>query len=237
MAGRLTFYDVRPVTVVPPGGGDVIGDSPIRRVEILSDRAPVHATVARLAAGHEGADLHVHYEHSDLFYALAGEVTVRLGLEDRQVAVPAGALARVPPGVVHGFRNAGEVELRYLNFHAPGCDFATYMRGLRDGVKVAYDQHDPPADGGRPLAEVAVTSDVRVLTDVDAIRVERLAGVTEPLTFHALTSYWVLEGDLKLTAAAEEIYAPEGSWVQIPPGRQHVVDGVFLRVTAPSSTG
>ena len=225
-----------PLTVVSPGGGDVIGDSPTRRVEILSDRPPVHATVARLAPGQEGADLHVHYEHSDLFYVLAGEVTVRLGPEDRQLSVPAGALARVPPGVVHGFRNAGDVDMRYLNFHAPGCDFATYLRGLRDGVKVVYDQHDPPADGGRPITEAEVSHGVGVLTDVDAIRVERLDGATEPLTFHALASYWVLEGELKLTAGAEELSAPEGSWVQIPPGHEHAVDGAVLRVTAPLST-
>jgi mannose-6-phosphate isomerase-like protein (cupin superfamily) len=228
---------VRPLTIVSPGGGDVIGDSPTRRVEILSDQPPVHATVARLAAGQEGADLHVHYEHSDLFYVLAGEVTVRLGVEDRPLMVPAGALARVPPGVVHGFRNAGEVEMRYLNFHAPGCDFVTYLRGLRDGVKVVYDQHDPPADGGRPLTEAEVSHGVGVLTDVDAIRVERLDGVTAPRTFATLASYWALEGELKLTAGAQETYAPEGSWVQIPPGHEHAVDGAFLRVTAPSSTG
>jgi mannose-6-phosphate isomerase-like protein (cupin superfamily) len=189
-----------------------------------------------LAPGQEGADLHVHYEHSDLFYVLAGEVTVRLGLEDRQLPVPAGALARVPSGVVHGFRNAGDVEMRYLNFHAPGCDFATYLRGLRDGVKVVYDQHDPPADGGRPITEAEVSHGVGVLTDVDAIRVERLDGATEPLTFHALASYWVLEGELKLTAGAQELSALEGTWVQVPPGHEHAVDGVVLRVTAPLST-
>jgi mannose-6-phosphate isomerase-like protein (cupin superfamily) len=227
---------VSQITIVPPGGGDVIGDSPTRRVEILSDRAPVHATVARLAAGEEGADLHVHYEHSDVFYVLEGEVTVRLGLEDRQVTVPVGALARVPPGVVHGFRNAGDREMRYLNFHAPGSDFATYMRGLRDGVKVVYDQHAPPEDGGRPLSEVEVTGGVYLLTDVEAIRVERLDGATEPRTIHAITSYWVLEGDLKLTAGAEEVWAPAGAWVQVPAGHSHAVDGVVLCVTAPSST-
>jgi mannose-6-phosphate isomerase-like protein (cupin superfamily) len=227
---------VSQTTIVPPGGGEIIADSPARRVEILSDRAPLHATVTRFAAGEEGADLHVHYEHSDLFYVLEGEVTVRLGLEDRQVTVPTGALARVPPGVVHGFRNASDADLRYLNFHAPGSDFATYMRGLRDGVKVVYDQHAPPEDGGRPLSEVEVTTGVDLLTAVEAIRVERLDGATEPRTVHALVSYWVLEGDLKLTVGTEEVWAPTGAWVQVPAGHTHAVDGVVLCVTAPSST-
>ena len=61
----------------------------------------------------------------------------------------AGTLVCVPPLVVHGFRNASDAPMRYLNLHAPGVGFATYMRGgLRDGVKVVYDQEDPPA--GRP---------------------------------------------------------------------------------------
>ena len=69
---------------------------------------PLHATLSRFGPGRDGADLHVHTEHSDLFYVLEGELTVRLGVEDEQVTVPAGALARVPPNVVHGFRNASD---------------------------------------------------------------------------------------------------------------------------------
>jgi len=223
------------LTVIPPGGGEIIGDTATRRVEILSDRAPLHATVSRFAAGQEGADLHVHYEHSDLFFVLEGELTVRLGLQDEQVTVPVGSLARVPPGVVHGYRNASDADVRHLNFHAPGSDFATYLRGLRDGKKIVYDQHDPPADGGRPITDAEVTSG-ELLVDVDAIRVERLSGATEPRASHALVSYWVLEGDLKLTVGAEEVWAPAGAWVQVPPGHMHAVDGAVLRVTAPSRT-
>lgn len=64
---------------------------------------------------------------------LEGELTVRLGLEGECVVVPANTLARVPPLVVHGFRNGGDAELRYLNFQAPGHAFADYLRALRDG--------------------------------------------------------------------------------------------------------
>ncbi len=31
-------------TVIPAGGGDVVGDSPDRRVEILADAVPLHVT-------------------------------------------------------------------------------------------------------------------------------------------------------------------------------------------------
>jgi mannose-6-phosphate isomerase-like protein (cupin superfamily) len=211
--------------------GEVVGDSPERRVEILCDDEALNVTWSRFGPGRDGADLHVHRHHTDAFYVLEGELTLRL--ESGEVSLPAGSLARIPRMVVHGFRNASDAELRYLNFHAPGSDFATYMRGLRDGVKVVYDQFDPPEDGGRPLSEVEVTSGVDLLTEVEAIRVERLDGATEPRTIHALVSYWVLEGDLKLTVGAEEVWAPAGAWVQVPAGHTHAVDGVVLRVTTP----
>ncbi len=136
--------------VIPPGGGEVVGDSPERRVEILCDHDALHATWSRFGPGREGADLHVHRRHTDIFYVLAGELTVRLGPEGEEVVARAGTLARVPPLVVHGFRNASDAELRYLNFHAPGTGFADYMRALRDGRTLSYDQEPPPADGGRP---------------------------------------------------------------------------------------
>src|SRR5919109_2177307 len=110
--------------VIEAGGGEVVGDSPERRLEILSDHDAVNATWTRYGPRREGADLHIHRFHSDLFYVLAGELTVRLGLQDENVSVPPGTLVRVPPMVVHGFRNGRDSELRYLNFHAPGRRFA-----------------------------------------------------------------------------------------------------------------
>src|SRR3954463_14673401 len=118
--------------VVAPGGGEVIGDAPDRRVEILADDPVLNATWSRFGPGREGADLHVHRRHHDCFYVLAGALTVRLGTEGRELARPAGTLVRVPPLVVHGFRNgSGEEEVRYLNFHAPGESFADYLRAMR----------------------------------------------------------------------------------------------------------
>ena len=138
---------------------EVVGDAPDRRVEILVDHDALHATWSRFGPRRDGADLHVHYEHTDLFYVLGGELTVRLGPDGAERAVPAGSLVVVPPLVVHGFRNAAEAELRYLNFHAPGMGFADYMRGLRDGEQVDFDQFDPPADGGRPAADAQIVAD------------------------------------------------------------------------------
>lgn len=100
--------------VLPPRTGELLGDSADRRVELLCDDDALHATWSRFGPGRDGADLHVHYRHSDLFYVLEGELTLRLGVEDRSVVAPAGSLVHVPPLVVHGFRNAGDTELRYV---------------------------------------------------------------------------------------------------------------------------
>src|SRR3954449_13057265 len=78
---------VTTATVIPPGGGEVIGDSLERRVEILSDDDTVHATWSRFGPGRAGADLHIHRRHTDLFYVLDGELTIRLGTEGVSAAL------------------------------------------------------------------------------------------------------------------------------------------------------
>ena len=163
---------VAPMKVVPAREGELVGDAPDRRVEILSDVDPLHATWSRFGPRRAGAGLHIHYRHSDLFYVLEGELTVKLGPEGDETVAPAGTLVRIPPLVVHGFRNGSDAEVRYLNFHAPGMGFADYMRGLQrlrpgrrrptteaarlprparrgDGVLRRRRDRDRRADGGR----------------------------------------------------------------------------------------
>jgi mannose-6-phosphate isomerase-like protein (cupin superfamily) len=239
--------------VIGPGRGEVIGDSPDRRVEILSDHDALHATWSRFGPRREGADLHIHRRHSARFYVLQGELTVLLGPDGEAVVVPAGTLARVPPLVVHGFRNGSDAELRYLNFHAPGQGFADYMRGLRDGRPVSFDQGPPPADGGRPATEAVVGGstvlDDRVVVHVD---VEEIAiseawtdpGSPSPPHVHRgqVESFYVLEGEMALTVGDRELRAEAGTWVQVPPGVPHTISSPdseparFLDLHTPSAT-
>jgi quercetin dioxygenase-like cupin family protein len=200
---------VSTATIIPPRAGEVIGDAPDRRVEILADHPALNATWSRFAAGREGADLHVHREHTDLFYVLEGEFTLRLGLADEQVRAPAGSLLCVPPLVVHGFRNASDGELVYLNLHTPGMQFAEYLRALRDGREFAYDQFDPPADGGRPVAEMSMSAGNGVLIDGDGVFVgrRRLEAGATPLRAGFV---YVLEGSLGKAAA--------GTWLELDNG-------------------
>jgi quercetin dioxygenase-like cupin family protein len=223
--------------LIPFGEGEIVGDSAERRVEILSDDETLNATWSRFGPHREGADLHVHRHHTDCFYVLEGELTVRLGPDDETVTVPMGALARVPPFVVHGFRNGTDAEVRYLNFHTPGQRFADYLRAMRDDRPFGYDQHPPPDDGGRPASE-AVVGAVEHVVERPGLRVELLADVDElglsetrcdPGTEidprhvhrHHVESVYVLSGELAFALDGRELRATEGTWVQIPAGAPH----------------
>ncbi len=209
--------------LIPPGGGEVIGDAPDRRVEILCDAEWLNATLSRFGPGRAGADLHVHYEHADMFFVLAGTLTVRLGAEDRQVEVPAGRLARVPPGVVHGFRNASAADVRYLNFHAPGRRFNDYLRALRDGRAFAYDQFAPPEDGGIPAGAATIGP-----PELDAPELQ-LAVTEAPAAGGRLDVVYVLDGVLAL----DGVPAPAGTWATLVPGADVAGSARCLHVRVP----
>ena len=224
--------------VIPAGRGELVGDAPERRVEILSDHDSLHATWSRYGPRRDGANLHVHRHHTDLFYVLDGELTIRMGVEDQGVPVPAGQLVRVPPLVVHGFRNASDADVSYLNLHAPGAGFAAFMRAMRDGRGLGYDQHPPPSDGGRPTSEVVVGAEevnddspggrAMTLADVDAILVTEVEcdpadPVPPPHPDGRLVSLYVTEGEIGLTADDGELGAATGSWLQLPPGTPHAI--------------
>ena len=241
--------------VVPPGGGEVVGDAPERRVEIVSDHDALHATWSRFGPDRDGADLHVHREHTDLFYVLEGELELRLGVADERLPVPAGTLVRVPPLVVHGFRSGGP-GVRYLNLHAPGLAFAEYMRALRDGRPFSYDQHEPPPDGGRPASEAAIGGGevvgdrpglrVDLLADVEAIGIAEVrsdpGAAAPPAHVHARHAefFYVLEGELLLTVDGRELRAGPGTWAGVPEGMPHTfavagdAPARFLDLHAPS---
>jgi quercetin dioxygenase-like cupin family protein len=73
-----------------------------------------------------GVPVHVHEDHADMFYVLAGEAEFRL--EDEVILAGPGSFVAAPPGVEHGFRVVGDAELRLLNVHAPNVGFAARLR-------------------------------------------------------------------------------------------------------------
>jgi quercetin dioxygenase-like cupin family protein len=227
--------DVSQPLLLAAGGGDVVRDAPESRLEILSDRDELHATWTRFGPHRDGASAHVHRAHSDLFYVLEGELTVFAGPDRTDHVLQAGTIALAPPMVVHGFRNASDADVKYLNFHGPGGGFAAYIRGDAPG----FDSFEPPEDGGRPLADAylgtgEVLSDrpglhVALLVDVDEIAIVDVTSApgggapTPPLHVHErhVESFYVLAGELAFTAGGGELHATAGSWVQVPPNVPH----------------
>jgi mannose-6-phosphate isomerase-like protein (cupin superfamily) len=124
---------------------------------------------------------------------------------------------------VHGFRNGSDADVRYLNLHAPGQGFASFMRALRDGRDFSYDQEPPPPDGVRPPTEAVIGAGGPLLADIEAIRVEEVSSAPGGPRLHTghVASFYVLEGELALSAAGREIHAEAGSWLQVPAGVPH----------------
>jgi quercetin dioxygenase-like cupin family protein len=113
------------VIVVEPGGGEAIsGGTSVRHVKI--DIESLHLTEYSVRVAPMG-DLHTHEHHADAFYVLEGELEVALS-ETETVVLGAGGFAVAPPGALHAF---GVPErARFLNIHAPGMSFASYLREI-----------------------------------------------------------------------------------------------------------
>jgi quercetin dioxygenase-like cupin family protein len=71
-------------------------------------------------------DPHTHPDHVDSFYVLEGEAEFTIGEE--VVRAGPGTWVAAPIGARHGFRNAGDGELRLLNVHAPNTGFGLRLR-------------------------------------------------------------------------------------------------------------
>jgi mannose-6-phosphate isomerase-like protein (cupin superfamily) len=234
--------------------GEAISVKPNRELRILCDHDWLNVTWTRHAVGERGAEPHIHLHHVDAFYVLAGDMALQLGPELVGVTASAGSLVMVPPGVVHGFDNDGPGELRFLNFHAPGCGFADYLRGRGD-----FDQHPPPADGGRPASDALVVppgSGERfqredrvntILGDLPEISVFRLEvepdwpGIGTHQHSNQVDSFFVLDGETELVLGDDVVRAGPGSFFAAPPGALHGIRNdpgsrtVFLNVHGPDT--
>ena len=192
---------------------------------------------------------HTHAAHTDFFYVLDGELEFRLG--DGTVRVPAGSCVAALPLLVHGFRNPGGAEARFLNLHAPGV----WARGQEYGLpRDEHDQFGPeraspvprpivsaPGDGDRlskphRLALVKVRSH-----DADVLEYFADAeydGAGDHVHLRHADCFHVLEGELEFRVDGETIRAQAGTSVLVPPGVVHAFTSIgrarFLNVHAPS---
>jgi mannose-6-phosphate isomerase-like protein (cupin superfamily) len=221
--------------IVTPADGDVIAARENRESVVLVEREDVTISWFRLGPGEEGPQPHIHREHSDAFYVLAGDATFILGPDRERVQVGAGGLLVAPPNVVHTFGNPEGGETRLLNIHAPDGGFAAYMRASRDGEEnPTFDSYDPPEDGGRPLADAIVSGPGDGERAVDGNRVATLKAVLDDFCLfefeidgprggpgvHShddqVDSFYVLEGEMEFTLGDAQYTAGPDTLVSVP---------------------
>jgi thiamine-phosphate pyrophosphorylase len=202
-----------------------------------------------LPAAELGARPHTHRAHTDVFFAVAGEIEVRLG--DETVRLPAGSCVAAPPLLLHGFRNPGATEARYLNLHAPGGwasgrrhlepeEFDTFF-GLDGGSRGVRGVVTGPGDGDRLRKEHRLALVKLHHPDLDVLEYfvdAEYDGAGPHLHLRHADCFHVLEGVLELKADGEAIRAEPGMSVVIPPGVEHEFTSAgsarFLNVHAPS---
>ena len=108
----------------PGEGEEVQGDTRVHR--ILAELPELEVIELRFGPEFEGVNPHAHPDHVDSFYVLEGEAEFTMG--DEVVRAGPGTFVAAPVGVVHGFRVAGDAELRMLNIHGPNTGFAGRLR-------------------------------------------------------------------------------------------------------------
>jgi mannose-6-phosphate isomerase-like protein (cupin superfamily) len=111
--------------LIRPGEGEQVARAH-RHHLILAELPEFEVVELRFGPDFEGVDPHSHSDHVDSFYVLEGEAEFVVG--DETVRVGPGGFVAAPIGVVHGFRNVGDAELRMLNVHAPNVGFADRLR-------------------------------------------------------------------------------------------------------------
>jgi mannose-6-phosphate isomerase-like protein (cupin superfamily) len=112
------------VAIRPDGGEKVVRAA--RHHRILAELPEMEVIELRFGPEFEGVDPHAHADHVDSFYVLEGEAEFTVG--DEVLRIGPGGYVAAPIGVVHGFRNAGNGDLRMLNVHAPNVGFAERLR-------------------------------------------------------------------------------------------------------------
>jgi mannose-6-phosphate isomerase-like protein (cupin superfamily) len=220
--------------LLSPGEGQQVGDRP---VHIKAGLDQLALTEFRLPAGQGGPPRHIHREHADAFYVLEGEATIELA--DQVLRAGPGDFVAAPSGVVHTFRNESDAEVGLLNIHAPSMGFHEYMLGRHPD----FDQHDPPADGGRPASDGVVrpagegesisVGPSTLLFKAESSDTEGTFALTETTVAagfpgpvphvhrEMVDSFWVLEGELTVLLGEETAQAGPGSYALVPPGTVH----------------
>src|SRR5262245_21409943 len=235
--------DVAQAVLLRPGEGEAVADTPQKTLLLLVDHEALALTWFRYPAHEDGPERHIHKTHTDAFYVLSGEVTFRIGPDETNIVRgTAGTFVAAPPGVVHTFANESSDEVTFLNIHAPNAGFAEMLRARREGRHRdadRFDQHPPPADGGRPASDAIVLlpgegeaipgehRDFAVEAELGELEVIEFAcdpefGPVEPHVHpDKLDSFFVIEGELEFTLDVETVRVRTVSLEAWLPGARH----------------
>jgi quercetin dioxygenase-like cupin family protein len=80
-----------------------------------------------------GTMVHYHPDQEETFHVTEG--TLEVVQQGQGQVVQSGESLTVPPGVVHAWRNAGPLPVRFLNVHRPAHGFQDHMETLDRLVK------------------------------------------------------------------------------------------------------
>jgi quercetin dioxygenase-like cupin family protein len=235
--------DVAQAVLLRPGEGEAVADTPEKTLLLLVDLEALALTWFRYPAHEDGPERHIHNTHTDAFYVLSGEVSFRVGPDETHVVRgTAGTFVAAPPGVVHTFANESAAEATFLNIHTPNAGFADMMRARRDGRHKdaeRFDQHPPPADGGRPASDAIVSlpgegesipgdhrdflvkAELPDLEVIDFICEPQFEAVPPHVHDDKIDSFFVIEGELEFTLDDEAVRVGPGSLVAAHPGFRH----------------
>jgi quercetin dioxygenase-like cupin family protein len=225
--------DVRQPLLLAPGEGEIVTERPERTLRILAELEQVIVTWFRYEPGEKGPDPHVHRQHTDAFYVLEGEVEFELGPNLKTGTGLPGTLAAAPPNVVHTFRNANDATAIFLNFHAPSMGFGDHIRGRGN----AFDQFEPPADGGldeavlsgpgegerieHDTSTLVIKSDLPQLAVLDLTFLPEFEGVDPHTHGDHVDAFYVLEGEVEFHTDDGPRRAGPGSFFAAPRGTVH----------------
>jgi quercetin dioxygenase-like cupin family protein len=234
--------------VLEPGGGESIRPG----FEIKVGRPELVLTEAIYPPGAKGPDPHVHHEHVDCFFVLAGQLEWRVGPSLEPHTGHAGTFVLVPRDVLHTFRNPGPGEARFLNMHAPGLGFERYLRGdfpdfdqhymaegsglAADGVVVLGPDEGEHLEVGQSAVTIkAAVADLFVMEALDA------GDFPHPpphLHRQTLECVYAIDGSFALTSDRASHTVRRDGFAAIEPGIVHSSappDGQlrFLNVFAP----
>ena len=143
------------VNVVPADGGERLVAGPVVH-RVLEDGSSTGGRLGllegRYPAGWTGPPPHVHREHEETFYVLAGAVRFTSGAA--QHVLTAGGLFTAPVGVPHGFGNASADQPAQLLITVTPQRYIDYFRDLQD-LQPGPDGLLDPADIAALMARYA----------------------------------------------------------------------------------